>query len=105
MRTAQRDQAGVVVFTGQFNGGGAVPTGVGWGAGVPFSFSRIGAGQYTVRFDPALIPLAVVAASSAGPALPYGLGAGVFSLNTTNTAGALTDGTVHFTVTARRTGA
>jgi hypothetical protein len=104
MRTVQRDQIGVIAFTGQFNGAGSSASGVATG-GVPFSFSRAGAGQYTVRFDPSLIPLAVVATSHIGPALPFNAASGVFNVNTTNTAGALTDGIVNFTVTARRMGA
>jgi hypothetical protein len=102
MRTAQRDQSGLVTFTGAFASG---PSGSGVAyPGVPYTFTRTGTGAYTIRFDAALQPLTVVCTTNSGQIALAAVGPGLLQVGTYNTTGAAFDGSVHFTITARRMG-
>jgi hypothetical protein len=99
MRSTTRDETGILTFDGGFAGSGVVT----FANPIPFWVTRIGAGQYVVRFDPSIIPAEVSGSQASGPILPYAFGPGTFSVNTTNTTGSLVDSPVWFQVKAHKT--
>lgn len=100
MRSTAQDRDGLVKFVGRFNSTSVLSV-----DRIPFTLQRVAVGQYTIRFDPSLFPISANANTDYGPCAVYGQANGVFSVNTTNTVGTLTDvSNCVFSVTARKLG-
>jgi hypothetical protein len=104
MRTTQRDQGGTLSFGADVTDA-ASGAGVAQPGGIPFTFTRTGAGQYTYNIDPALRAVTVTAnvwsGQGNGTAVAT-VGQGTFSLLTFNNNTA-TNARHWWNCTARRT--
>lgn len=101
MRTAQRDQSGTITLSASVpdlpSGSGVLQPGA-----VPFTFTRVSAGVYEMRFDTRILPIAGSAALTTGVgfailAVPN---PGLVRVATYGSGGALTNVSFSFVVTA-----
>lgn len=100
MRSTTRDQGLGPTIAGGFDG--SVASGGGVSNGVVWSWVRNATGDYTVRFDPSLVPLTVVSGAGSGYSPINSATAGSVRFQSYNVAGALANGFMYFNITTRR---
>jgi hypothetical protein len=100
VRTTQRDQ-GRTTFAGFFDG--TVASGSGVAGDVPYTFLRTATGDYTIRFDVAILPLSCVVGSTSGWAAPISWGPGTARMQSYSGAGVANNTQITFSVSGKRT--
>src|SRR4051812_13161222 len=104
MRTAQRDQSGYITFSGVIVDA-ASGAGIAQPGSIPFTFSRPQAGEYDVKFDNRLVPVAVNSTAfltGTRTTTPFLLAPGAVNLiRVIPSTGVFESGNSHFMVTVR----
>jgi hypothetical protein len=100
MRTTQRDQGGTTTFAASVIDA-ASGSGVAQPGAVPFTFTRTGAGSYTVNFDTRLTPVApVVVPADKAVSRCSGGAPGTFNVFVESPPGTFVNGSWRFSCTA-----
>jgi hypothetical protein len=101
MRTSQRDQGGTITFAGNAVDG-PTASGVAQPGAIPFTAVRNATGNYTVRFDPRIVPLSANGNATNNFQFAAGgvLGAGVLVFTLIDANGLAGNASFAFTCTA-----